>query len=436
MKKSIPTKRRLFARFLLLALALCLLCGSLVSCQWAEPTAPILSNARQDSDSSHLTRYILGEGTRSLTLEDCWEFTLKDSPIIDDDTAQNTDLICRDLKTGESQTLTSLYYNPYSVKEDDIQLYPFDGILGCSGVILSSHVQGDIPQFQLFQTNEVKPQPLIKCEGTLYTAQVSGFDLLLTSCPFGVDETRNEVSLFWRDEDGICYTRPQRDSVRHFLGLDLESAISLSVDVQENADSLSVRWQAEGAPVQKMELNLADLLIYAQTQAVREVEVLVDYLNGDELLKLVLEERRLESWNVFEVERVLVYCEDRLLQTLLPRDWEDLSFFGSLYDYESNVSNYSSLGQPIVEDLNFDGIRDFGLICTETPAQNLPYLYFLWSQNEKRFNPLTTLCAPVELDTETQQVIENVNGGHGMSILKRYKFDANGDFVLLQSETK
>ena len=92
-----------------------------------------------------------------------------------------------------------------------------------------------------------------------------------------------------------------------------------------------------------------------------------------------------------------------------------------------------SLGQPLTQDLNQDGVRDFGLMCIEIGARNVPYLYFTW--NGAGFSPLAVLCAPVEVDPETRQIVERINEGNGVTTTNWYEFDEEGVFQLVRSET-
>lgn len=411
-----------------------MLCACLASCQSAPPEAP-----PPEERSPALVPYALsGEGTRSLTLEDRWELTLEDDPH-PDDCSQTTRLICRDLETGARETWASLYYNPYGVELDDTLLYPFQDILGCDGVVLLSraeHSSRDTPTARFFRNGGGLPDLIAQCEGDLYTAQVDGFDLLLSAYPFGYDGTRGGAALYWREEDGTIFCRPLRDAVEHFLGLSWKASVSLSLQALEESGTLSAYWQGDDSPAHTMELDLSVLLAYARAQAARTEEVLVDCLNGDEL-KLVLEERRLEDeygWDVFQVEKIEIFRGNERLQTLLPRDWEEKAYFGALFDTEETYEA-SAWGQPLVQDLNGDGVGEFGLICMESPARNLPYLFFRWDGETERFVPLAVLCAPVEVDQETGQVVEHIHEGNGMDTTNWYGFDGDGGLSLLRSET-
>ncbi len=92
-----------------------------------------------------------------------------------------------------------------------------------------------------------------------------------------------------------------------------------------------------------------------------------------------------------------------------------------------------SLGQPLTQDMNQDGVQDFGLMCMEGGARNIPYLYFTW--NGAGFTPLAVLCAPVEVDPEKRQIVEQINEGNGVTTTRWYEFDENGIFQQVRSET-
>lgn len=410
-----------------------LLCLCLTACQAAPGEDPV------SEERARLVPYTLsGEGARSLTLEGRWELTLEDSPSVHD-YSQTTSLVCRDLETGAQETWTSLYYNPYGVEEDDILLYPFQDVMGCSGAALFSraeHTERKKPTVRFFRHDGGVPDLIAECQGDLYTARVDGFDLLLSAYPFGYDGTRGGAALYWQEEDGRVFCRPLRDAVEHFLGLSWPASVSLSLQTLEETGTLAACWQGDESPEHTMELDLSALLAYARAQAARTEEVLVDCLDGEEL-KLVLEERRLETeygWDCFEVEKISVYRGAVLLQTLLPQDWLDLADWG-LYDHTNLSSSDSELGKPLLLYLNGDQTRDFGLICDTMPGRNLPYLYFLWDGEAERFVPLAVLCSPVEVDPETGQVVERINEGNGVTTTNRYEFDRDGGLTLLRSET-
>lgn len=420
--------------FIALVSLFCLLCGNLVSCQVREEGPD--ASAGSDEAGPTLSRYEpQGEGVRELTLEDRWVLALEDTPPYQDGYAQTTNLVCRDLETGAYETWASLYYNPQGGVADTIRLHQFENIMGHSGILLTSqaeHTTGDVPTTRLFIFGENAPDLIAQCEGTLYTAQVDGFDILLAAYPYGFDGRRGGAALYWQEEDGTLRARPLREAVEHYLGLSWEAQVSMSLDVREEDGVLAARWQTEGAPVQTMDLELSALLAYAREQAARTEEVPVDTVDG-ELVKLVLEEHRLEGeydWDTFAVDKILVCREEELIQTILPEDWLGSAEFG-LFVYDGD--GMGSLGQPLTQDLNQDGVRDFGLMCMEIGARNVPYLYFTW--NGAGFSPLAVLCAPVEVDPETRQIVERINEGNGVTTTNWYEFDEEGVFQLVRSET-
>lgn len=413
------------------------LCAGLTSCQPASP--PGGASSAPEPSVPLLTRYELpGEGARSLTLEGRWELSLEDTPN-PRDCSQTTSLVCRDLETGAMETWISLYYNPYGVELEDALLYPFQDVLGCSGVALLSrveHTTGDVPTTRFFRHDGGVPDLVAKCEGELYTAQVDGFDLLLSAYPFGYDGTRGGAALYWREEDGRVFCRPLRDAVEHFLGLSWRASVSMSLSTLEEAGTLAVLWQGDDSPEHTMDLDLSALLAYARAQAARTQEVQLGCLNGDELLKLVLEERRLEDeygWDCFEVEKIQVYRGAALIQTLLPQDWLGLAEW-ELYVHDAISTYNTELGQPTVLDLNGDGIQDFGLLCDAVPARNLPCLYFLWDTRAEAYVPLAVLCDP-EPDPAAGQVVDKVNEGNAVTTTNWYEFDGTGGLTLVRSET-
>ena len=422
-------KKRPPALFLALVFAACLLCGNLVSCQMEAPEGG--DRSVQTGDQSALVRYDQpGEGVRELTLENRWVLALEDTPPYEDGYAQTTALVCQDLETGGRETWASLYYNPQGGAADTIRLYQFEDIMGHSGILLTEHTTGNAPTIRLFLHDGGVPTLLAKCEGTLYTARVDGYDILLSAYPYGSDGRRGGAALYWQEGDGTLRARPLREAVEHFLGLSWEALVSMTLEVREEDGVLTVRWQTEGAPHQTMDLDLSTLLAYVREQAARTQEVPVDHVDG-ELVKLVLEESRLEGeydWDTFQVDRILVYRGERLIQTLMPQDWSQMAEYG-LFAYSGD--GLEPLEQLL--DLNCDGVQDFGISCMEHGTRNSPCLYFVW--NGAGFTPLDSLCAPVEVDPEKRQIVEQINEGNGVTITRWYEFDKDGIFQRVRSET-
>jgi len=155
-------------------------------------------------------------------------------------------------------------------------------------------------------------------------------------------------------------------------------------------------------------------------------------------LCLELEEHRIEwwEWDVFQVDRILVYLDGTVTQTILPPEMtppvtED-SWDGPCEGFFSFDPDFKH-GQPIVMDLNFDGYLDFGLMSSGTFARNLPYIFYLWDPVLARFDCLGELNYTIKADGNTRQLLETIYGGNEGDTLNWYAWE-DGKLVLVRRE--
>jgi len=155
-------------------------------------------------------------------------------------------------------------------------------------------------------------------------------------------------------------------------------------------------------------------------------------------LCLKLEEHRIKwwKWDDFQVDRILVYLDGEITQTILPPEtmpeqtWDEWSGpCDGLFSFDP----YFKHGQPIVMDLNFDGYLDFGLMCSRTFARNIPYFFYLWNPEQARFDCLGALNYTIEVDRDAQQLLETIYSGGEVDTLNRYGWK-DGKLVLLQKK--
>lgn len=147
-------------------------------------------------------------------------------------------------------------------------------------------------------------------------------------------------------------------------------------------------------------------------------------VSGGRKLTVVLDAELLRD-QYYSVDRVLVYEGDELLQTIetssLPP--EEYYAWNGLF-----VNQGYAVGEPDVRDLNFDGAEDFGLLAVSTYPHNVPYTYFLWSEEENCFCYGFTLLGvgALDVDNEHQQLIEHYHDSLVGNITSVYKYAPDG----------
>ena len=107
------------------------------------------------------------------------------------------------------------------------------------------------------------------------------------------------------------------------------------------------------------------------------------------------------------VEQIRVYENGRLLQSIGAEDTGG-DLLEGLFVYRS-----AYVGEPDLQDLNFDGSTDLGLLSNYHFPHNVSYGWFLWDEAESRFAFSTVLCSELTLDAENRQVVEHIRGDAG-----------------------
>lgn len=131
----------------------------------------------------------------------------------------------------------------------------------------------------------------------------------------------------------------------------------------------------------------------------------------DRVLTVALDMEQLHD-EYYEVNRILVYDEEELIQTINQEDMPipmDYAWDGLF------VNKGYEVGEPDVRDVNFDGAEDFGLLTVSTYPNNVPYTYLVWNEAHNEFFYGFTLfgAGALEVDTENQWLIEHSHDGMG-----------------------
>lgn len=127
-------------------------------------------------------------------------------------------------------------------------------------------------------------------------------------------------------------------------------------------------------------------------------------------------------------DRIAVYDGSRLVQTI---KIANVSPYG-----DKSTQTYDPRGgqTTVVEDMNFDGFRDFR-VQAETPAgPNIPYYCFLWEPKSGKFvhsKALDFVTSP-EFDQKAKLVRSSNRDSAASYIEEAYKFE-NGKLTLMES---
>ena len=188
----------------------------------------------------------------------------------------------------------------------------------------------------------------------------------------------------------------------------------LASSVWSNADWL-------GMEVLKGEMNLILSVVTGTEEEVRQALWEVDSRKETETLLLTTASGRELSVEMelepldqepdyLAVEQIRVYENGRLLQTIGAEDvwYTGYHGFDGLF-----VFHGTSLGEPDLRDLNFDGSPDLGLLAESSFPHNVSYVWFLWDEETSRFSFSTYLFSNPTLDVENRQVVEHIRGDVG-----------------------
>lgn len=125
------------------------------------------------------------------------------------------------------------------------------------------------------------------------------------------------------------------------------------------------------------------------------------------------------------VEEIRVYEQGKLLQTIGAGDISHHRDHGSDGLF---VLRDSSVGEPDIRDLNFDGSPDLGLLADYHFPKNVSYGWFLWDEAASQFTFSTVLLSSLTLDAEKGQIIERLAGYPEERIISAWSDDG----VLIQ----
>ena len=152
-------------------------------------------------------------------------------------------------------------------------------------------------------------------------------------------------------------------------------------------------------------------------------------VGGDETLTLALRctPPLDDSQRIYD--QVSILDGDQVLQIITP---EDVAADG-VHTFQGFLIDTPAGGPVDIQDINFDGAEEFGLVCDRT--RNFSHCWFVWDSEAGRFRHLATLAGDPTLLPEEGLLEERMwNRDWNAMVTRTYGWDSQGNLVL-QSET-
>ena len=436
-----------YQRILLLTLFSILLCCIVTACHTVDAEIPekaeSIAAPEQPPDDPLpeavetkviLSPYVPADpGTKDLVYNDHLEFYIQEY-----ETEQSlggfstaASLMCRELDTGNEWALDDLGYGSDHSYWSRVQLYPFTGILGYDGFVFEHPLGAGYEVYDFYKVSDSGALCIATCYNTMYTADLDGdgqLELLSNYHNMGY------LDLFWGDEDhGSARSCSLNETARDFFDL-RPGRDWVGLYVQEETGIATAGWNTDSGTRQSEAVDIAALWEWEKNRTEFWDAVTLHTADGRAPLVLLRETRVSPSWNdYYQVEEIQIYEDDTLLQTIsaaaLSYDGDQL--FDGLYVLRGGYS----LGDPVVQDFNFDGCDDLGLLAVDYFPHNVSYCYFLWDEEAGRLSTdFFVLFAWLDLDEENQQIIEQVSNGNDGYAYNYYQFDSSNRPVLVKKE--
>lgn len=429
-------------KLIILILGALLLCGAAAACRTAEAETPEGPGNIPASDpppeaseaETVLTPYTPeGPGTKDLIYNDHREYLLQEYETEQPDGGFSTgaSLIYRGLDTGNEWVLDDLDYGSDHPYWNSMRLYPFTGILGCDGFIFEHPLGACCEVYDFYRVSDAGTLLIATCYNTMYTADLDGdgqLELLSNYLNAGC------LDLFWSDEEHwSARSCSLNETALDYFGLHpVRNWVELYV--QEGTGVAAAEWETESGLRQSETVDIAALWEWEKNRTESWEILMMPYTAGDHAPLLLLRETRDPSFrnDLYQVDEIQVYEDGTLVQTIsaasLSYDGEYL--FTGLYALRKNY-----LGAPVVQDLNFDGSADLGLLAVNFFPHNVSFCYFLWDEEAGQLSTdFFVLSGPLEVDEENRQIVESVCNGNAGSTTNYYHFDSSAQPVLIRQE--
>ncbi|MGI5963920.1 MAG: XAC2610-related protein [Lawsonibacter sp.] len=327
--------------------------------------------------------------------------------------------------------LTTIPYNPEHPQWANVSVSLCGNVLGYESFLLAYPTVSTGTTLEYYGLLEdVPPYQLAACQDNAWRFDMDedGQDELLSNYHYHTD---GYLEVYWQD-GFFPRSLSLNDTARSLLGLPSNLWVSLNGLASPGEDSVIAHWTHNGQEYTQ-ELALTQLWKWEQQRTDFTDTCFLTTASG-RILQVILEEKKLEGPymdHYFQVERILVYEGDTLLQGLdaasfsCPgfKDWEGLF-----------VNRGYSVGEPTMLDLNFDGSQDLGLLATSSYSQNVPYAFFLWDDQQEELVPSIQLSAFPNLDEEAREVIDYTKQSGYQFQWDYYSVNLTGELELTRRE--
>lgn len=150
----------------------------------------------------------------------------------------------------------------------------------------------------------------------------------------------------------------------------------------------------------------------------------------DRELGLVVYGSALENTSdMYGISKIEVTEDDALIQTISVSEAVD-SEWG--VEFASDTTEALTMdGGLVIDDINFDGAEDIGLMGWITTGANIPHYYWTWNDADNCFNYAFCMCNVV-VDDENRQLVSGIRVNAAEYDTKYYIYDDNGGLVLVK----
>jgi hypothetical protein len=150
------------------------------------------------------------------------------------------------------------------------------------------------------------------------------------------------------------------------------------------------------------------------------------------LLTLFVLGKKSGNAELFGVREIRVYDKKTLLQSVQVKEAIDIDGVDGIDD--GYTACFTAEESAYLKDVNFDGYLDLE-ICGWVPNNSLPYYYWIWNNQKKRFEYAFCLQL-VEIDTENKRLVAWYKVENGLYYTDYYHVNEKSELELLEREVE
>jgi hypothetical protein len=142
--------------------------------------------------------------------------------------------------------------------------------------------------------------------------------------------------------------------------------------------------------------------------------------------------KKSENAELFGVREIRVYDKKTFLQSVQVKEAIDIDGVDGIDD--GYTACFTAEESAYLKDVNFDGYLDLE-ICGWVPNNSLPYYYWIWNNQKKRFEYAFCLQL-VEIDTENKRLVAWYKVENGLYYTDYYHVNEKSELELLEREVE